>query len=264
MTVPSIRTRTTGCRFRRIPAFILIGLICATAFASNAFIQQARYRISAGFTVPVFQNAGYRVHQETDGSILVETTLSPLRIPARYPCTIDNPQAERVLEENRFDYPISPPAELRRQVSRQHGYVDAVTAVLNHMAANFRYGPADGTPYTGDCNTLCETTVALLTAFGIPARTAVCIVMEQRERTLAGPSLHRMLEIYYPETGWLFSDPTVSHHFVPASYVRLPDHPVQGMLGVTIFRLRPLSVLPELVILKGRTIPSRVNLYRFR
>lgn len=264
MTTTTICRLLWGLRFVFLPVLFLSGFLCVTSSAMDRRMQQARYRFGAEFAVPTYQNAGYRIHQAADGSVLVETTLSPLRIPARYPGVIDSPQAERILQDNRFNSTIQPPADLKLQVTRQRGYVDAVTAVLDHVAANFRYGPTDGSPYSGDCNTLCETTVELLTAFNIPARTAVCIVMEQPERTMAGPSLHRMVEIYYPGTGWLFSDPTVSHHFVPPSYVRLPAHPAHDMLGVTISRLRPLPPLPDLVILKGRTIPARVNLYRFQ
>jgi hypothetical protein len=61
---------------------------------------------------------------------------------------------------------------------------------------------------------------------------------------------HRWIEVYYPDVGWVFSDPRVSHHYVPATYLRLASTQLdvaQGMDALLLEsqdRLVPLDLYP--------------------
>jgi hypothetical protein len=88
------------------------------------------------------------------------------------------------------------------------------------------------------CTGAARLTVALLAAVGIEAREVAGWVVEpgpgKRER-----GYHRWVEVYFPDVGWVFSDPLASHHWVPATYVRLASDELeigQGLDGLLLER----------------------------
>jgi hypothetical protein len=72
----------------------------------------------------------------------------------------------------------------------------------------------------GDAAGIARLAVALLTAVGIEARPVHGWVVGVPEVGAPhGP--HTWIEVRYPDRGWCFSDPLRTHHYVPATYVRL-------------------------------------------
>lgn len=116
---------------------------------------------------------------------------------------------------------------------------DAVSRVLGWVSRNLRYEldrtlPQDAESVlerrSGYCTGVARLTVALLRALDIPAReVAGWVVREQGRTGISG--YHRWLEVYYPDRGWVMSDPLSSHHFVPATYLRLAAETVTGDSG---------------------------------
>ena len=227
-------------------------------------IQSASYRLHPEISVPEYENQGYVFRSLPGGTFQVQVDASPFRNSTPYPTPINNLEAKTLLIRNADHYSIQIPKLLATRIAEQRGYVDVVTEILDWVAGHFTYGKTDGTPYRGDCNTLTDTTISLLTAFEIPARPAVGIVMETDSRVLAGPALHRFVEIYYPPAGWMFSDPLASHHFVPASYVFIPEKMADLYLGTKITRISTLPELKPVAILNYSAIPKRINLFRFK
>lgn len=93
------------------------------------------------------------------------------------------------------------------------------------------------------CTGVARLTVALLEAIGIEAREVVGYVAESGSGTVERGYLergyHRWVEIYFPDRGWVFSDPLTSHHYVPATYVRLASDQLevtQGLDGLLLER----------------------------
>jgi hypothetical protein len=82
---------------------------------------------------------------------------------------------------------------------------------------------------SGYCTGIARLTVGLLRAVGIPAREVPGYVVAA---DVAGPGgakgYHRWVEVHYDDVGWVFSDPLATHHWVPATYVRLDREELVG------------------------------------
>jgi hypothetical protein len=73
---------------------------------------------------------------------------------------------------------------------------------------------------SGYCTGIARLAVTMLSRAGIPAREVAGIVVTgdgESSTTL----YHRWIEVEYSDRGWIFSDPSSFHHYVPAHYVRL-------------------------------------------
>ncbi|NOZ13395.1 MAG: transglutaminase domain-containing protein [Acidobacteria bacterium] len=227
-------------------------------------LQSATYRFAPATSLPSYKNAGYEISQSGNGLIRVAVNAGPLKNNTLYPVQIQNKSARDVLRSNRVQpFPPSLPEIARRIVRPCHGYFQAVTALLNWVSRHFSYRLKGRTPLTGDCTAAAVLTVQLLSLAGIPARKATGVVVNGKQRVLSGKALHSFVEIYYPGTGWLFSDPLASHHFIPATYVLLHDASASNYFGLTLKCVKePKPLRP--VITKDRSgIPGRVNLFRF-
>jgi len=249
----------------KLTLFGLVGAVfISTAIASGVTgKQQATYSFDHHVPIQPYQNNGYRLEVFDDKQVRVTADISPFRNDTPYPAAIGDPEARACLTETGSVPDIPVPAGLRNEMSQQRGYVSAVDTILTYVGRRFRYGQPGHSPFCGDCNTLSETTIHLMAAFGIPARRAVFIVVDENRKTLSGPSLHSVVEIFYPGSGWMFSDPAASHHFVPASYIRLPDADPAPLLGLQIRRKGALPALRHVGILLQSNIPKRINLFRF-
>ena len=139
---------------------------------------------------------------------------------------------------------------------------EAVTALMTHVADTIRYAynpPQYDAVYTlkagtGNCQNLAHYSLALLRASGIPARIVGGIslsepwqvAMENGQSWIQrmGQGGHAWIEIYFPDLGWLSSDPLYSRQFTPTRHVKqthgldandindswlsAPTHPVYG------------------------------------
>jgi hypothetical protein len=72
----------------------------------------------------------------------------------------------------------------------------------------------------GYCTGIARLTVALLAAVGIPSREVPGFVVSPPGGGVPA-GFHRWVEVRFDDAGWVFSDPLLTHHYVPATYVRL-------------------------------------------
>jgi transglutaminase-like putative cysteine protease len=133
--------------------------------------------------------------------------------------------------------PSLPPAPERDVFARQAAgdsrlEADAVSRILIAIASRLRYDadlrqPQDPvTVFTsgrGSCVGFSELAVDLLRRVGIRSRTVQGIVRtrpgEPSHDARIGGSYHRWIEVYYPDRGYVFSDPSASINGVDARYI---------------------------------------------
>lgn len=177
-----------------------------------------------GAAVEAYANAGYRLTINGDGSATIEVDLAPLRSRTGFVPALDDGVAPEV---GKLAVALTAGARDR---------YDAVSRVLEWVRANVGYHldrGLDQSPEavlgrrTAYCTGYARLAVALLTAIGIEAREVPGYVFEGLP---GGPpaGFHRWIEVSYPDRGWVFSDPLASHHFVPATYLRLADDRLVG------------------------------------
>lgn len=182
---------------------------------------QDRLEVSLPVDAPIssYQNNGYRLEVE-DGRARVTVDVQPLV----------------------SDYPFQAPERLPRtavqRLSRAltagaESRYDAVSRILGWISDNVRYHldrQADQSPEAvlerreAYCTGSARLAVSLLDAVGIEAREVAGLLLESPN--LGGEAappvgFHRWIEVFYPDRGWVFSDPMASHHFVPATYLPL-------------------------------------------
>jgi len=186
---------------------------------------QSRVVPPAGAVIQPYANAGYEL-RFVAGAIEVRVDLEPLESSAPYQA----PAADRDGRLVGIARDLTADATTRYQ---------AVTSLLGWVRENVRYEldrtkPQDplavlerGSAY---CTGIARLSVALLRAAGIEAREVPGYVLED---LASGPraGFHRWVEVYYPDRGWVFSDPVATLNYVPASYVRLADERLQESPG---------------------------------
>lgn len=177
-----------------------------------------------GVAIESYANAGYRVLVNGDGSATIEVDLEPLRSRSGFRPVLAGDVAPEV---GKLAVALTAGARDR---------YDAVSRVLEWVRSNVGYQldrGLDQSPEavlgrrTAYCTGYARLAVALLTAIGIEAREVPGYVFEG---VAGGPpaGFHRWIEVSYPDRGWVFSDPLASHHFVPATYLRLADDRLVG------------------------------------
>jgi hypothetical protein len=208
---------------RRFAAALALAVILPLAFAAAARPQalalagsdRVRLQLPAAGLVESYQNAGYRL-QVSGGVATVEVSLAPLR--SRQP----------------FSLPSSPAADplavLARGVATgSRTRYEAVTRVLVWVTRNVAYdldrhesqnALAVLARRRGYCTGVARLTVALLKALDIPAREVPGFLVAPAAGAIPA-GFHRWVEVRYDDVGWVFSDPLLALHYVPATYVRL-------------------------------------------
>lgn len=135
---------------------------------------------------------------------------------------------------------------------------EAVQKILRWVNDNITYeldpkGPVSASDVLkekkGYCVGYSNLATALLRASGIPCRNVHGIHINDdsispgdgyQPVSLKGITLHRWIEIYYPDVGWVFSDARYSVNFIGANYIFLTHQdgwnsfPVELLEGVTI------------------------------
>ena len=189
----------------------------------------ARIVPPAGAVVEPYANVGYEL-RFADGAVEVRVDLEPLETHAPYSppsAPAGNGRVERLARE------LTAGATTR--------WV-AVESILGWVGRNVRYELDRELSQEPDevllrrrgyCTGIARLTVALLEAAGIEAREVPGYRLEAApEGEIAvGLGFHRWVEIYYPDRGWVFSDPVASHQFVPATYLRLADERLEWAPG---------------------------------
>jgi hypothetical protein len=180
-------------------------------------------RLPGSARVEGYANAGYRLTVDGDHG-MVEVVLPPLRSSDRF-----TPPAPLAAD---------PLALLARAVtSGSRSRYEAASRLLAWVARNVTYeldraAPQDAlavlTRRRGYCTGVARLTVGLLRAVGIPAREVPGFVVASPGAGIPA-GFHRWVEIGYSDAGWVFSDPLLTHHYVPATYVRLASEELRAM-----------------------------------
>ncbi len=225
-----------GCR---LWGWLLAGVVAGSAAAAEPRVglavegfDRARLLAPAGARVEDYENAGYRLRVE-GGEVRVEVDASALASNARFAAPRRNPPRGPI---HRLARSLTAGAETRYQ---------AISRVLGWVAGAITYDLDRGQPQdaltvlrrrSGYCTGVARLTVALLTAAGIPAREVPGYVIDPNAARGRRSGYHRWIEAYLPDRGWVFSDPLASHHYVPATYLRLaaeeldPERGIEGRL----------------------------------
>jgi hypothetical protein len=172
----------------------------------------------AGARIEPYENAGYRLRILDDGRVEVSVDLAPIKSEAPFVMPIREDQA-----------PPSGVEKLSRSlVSGSRTQYTAVSRILGWVASNIRYDldRSEGqdahlvlSRRSGYCTGISRLAVAMLDSVGLEAREVSGYVVGE---TPAAPmGYHRWIEVRLEDRGWLFSDPSSSHHFVPSTYLRL-------------------------------------------
>lgn len=206
---------------------ILFGL----ASVLSAGEQAAVYRASGADTklFDQYDNDGYslEVAPGPGGSVelRVRVSDSPLASTAPFPAADRSPRASRVAAPERDSF-------ARRLAAGSRTQAEAVQRVLVGLLSRVAYDPdrlrrqdpaavfSTGRAY---CVGFAELAVDLLTRVGISARTVQGVLATEPgsdgyESKLGG-AYHRWIEVYYPDRGYVFSDPSASINGVDARYV---------------------------------------------
>ncbi len=172
-----------------------------------------------GAQVAEYANQGYELRRNQDGTWTVQVDLAPLasRTPFRAP---DAAAAASNGSVGRLAAALTAGATTR---------YEAVTRVLAWVADQISYDLDRRLDQSAEavlerrsayCTGISRLTVALLSSVEIEAREVPGYVVGAAPAGAQG-GFHRWVEVHYPDRGWVFSDPVATHHFVPATYLRL-------------------------------------------
>lgn len=211
---------------------LLLAAVLAVAFAAPAGAgeQVARYR-AAGQDARLFEqydNDGFslQVAAATDGSLDLEVRVSdaPLASGAPFPTGVSR--------DSKLPAAADRDAFAERAVQGSQRQDEAVRRVLMAMAGEIRYDPdharlqdpaAVFASRRAYCVGFAELAVDLLRRVGITARTVQGILRSEPGSPAFDPAIggayHRWIEVYYPDRGFVFSDPRLSVNGVDARYI---------------------------------------------
>lgn len=213
---------------RRARCALLAAAGLLVALAGGALAQavalvgsdRVRLELPAGSLVESYANGGYRLSVE-GGEATVEIDLAPLRSAQPFALPAAKRDADAV-------------ARLARAVATgATTRYEAVTRVLQWVARHVAYDLDRGAPQdaaavlqrrSGYCTGVARLSVALLAALEVPAREVPGFLVAPAGGSVEGKApagFHRWIEVRYDDVGWVFSDPLVALHYVPATYVRL-------------------------------------------
>ena len=210
-------------------------------------LDRARTLPPAGALTEAYVGAGYSLTFDDSGAVLVEVDTTPLESRARF--------APLPSAEVRATDPV---ARVARSITAGADTAyEASSRVLGWVARHIAYeldrdadqdAAAVLSRRSGYCTGIARLSVAMLTAIGLDAREVAGYVVDDGD---GGPrGFHRWIETHLPDIGWVMSDPLVSHHYVPATYVRLASEtlaPRDGMEGLLLERrdgLTPVDLYP--------------------
>lgn len=232
-------------------------LLSATAARAAGFavegVDRSRLLAPAGAHITPYSNSGYRLEVVGD-EVRVEVDASPLVSSSRFlPIKADGPRPKerdgRNVEptDRGLDGASAGTVErLARGVTAgAETQYEATSRILGWIARHIDYNldrqqPQDSESVlerrSGYCTGVARLTVSMLEAVGIESREVAGYVVGGG----SGPhGYHRWVETFLSDRGWVFSDPLSTHHYVPATYIRLGSEmvlPEQGMEGLLLER----------------------------
>lgn len=235
--------------------------------------QAAAYRASGSDKrlFDQYDNDGYSlaVSSAPDGSLELRVRVSDAPLESRAPFPTTLPREDALLPAPDRD------AFARTLAEGSPTQAEAVRRVLLGIAAQIRYDPdrlrkqdpaAVFSTRRAYCVGFAELAVDLLRRLRIRARTVQGILRTEpgtdRYEAEIGGTYHRWIEVWYPDRGWVFSDPWASVNGVDARYLPFDrraltrpkglavteEEPVEGALGYasvkagsTVVRVRAVA-----------------------
>ncbi|MEP6993802.1 MAG: transglutaminase-like domain-containing protein [Acidobacteriota bacterium] len=245
---------------RSVAAGILaLGVGILTARGDELAVYRAQGSDSGLFDQ--YDNDGYSlaVSRASDGVLELRVRVSdqPLESHAPFPTGMPrDPSLSASAERDAFAQALAEGAQTQ---------VQAVERVLSAIASSVRYDtdrsrrqdPASVfASRRAHCVGFSELAVDLLRRVGIPARTVQGILRARpgtdgyEERI--GGVYHRWIEIYYPDRGFVFSDPSSSINSVDSRYVAFGKRALERPRGLRLTRIEssgrldyPILRLPD-------------------
>ena len=200
------------------------------------------------FRLPSYRNNGFRQDaEEVAGGQIIH-------IESRNQLLLSKVASKRVI------LPEAGMAGLLKALNAvEHPYLaDQVATLIDWLRREFKYETEffpDQSPArlladkSGNCVGFCNLALLVLRRMGVRARYVTGIAFKKEDRVqllLEGRVLHRWIEIFYEDVGWVFCDPSGKVNFVEATYLIL------GIEG-----LHPLAGQMD------RAVGTRVELLRF-
>lgn len=250
---------------------VLIVLLLGAAASLTAGEQTAVYR-AAGADARLFDqydNDGYslEVSPGADGSmeLRVRVSDSPLASTAPFPA-LERAHAARVSAPDRDAF-------ARRLAAGSRTEVEAVRRILLGLVSRVAYDPdrlrrqdpaavfVSGRAY---CVGFAELAVDLLGRVGISARTVQGVLKTEPGAdgydSKIGGVFHRWIEVYYPDRGYVFSDPSASINGVDARYVAFSARALVRPRALTMTPIRIAGDLDYATVRAGdRALRVRSN-----
>lgn len=230
-------------------------------YSNNGFIQKIGKK----------ENGRIEVHVEVLGDSL-DSTL-------RFPITFTQPSWLRPYLSS-TEYIQSDNNEIKKLAKRLTRYCryqsEAVQEILGWVNTNIQYDLEQVglksaldvlNEKRGYCIGYSNLSLALLRAAGIPCRNVHGIFFDRKDiedrdtfypLSMSGVTLHRWIEVYYADTGWVFSDPRFSVNHVLASHIFLSqqdgyeDYPAEPLLGTEISLVDDRNEISYLDLVKNK------------
>jgi len=211
---------------------VCAGMLLAAALAApSARAEERAVYLAEGADIRLFDqydNDGYSLAVEAaaGGSVALRVRVSdsPLESAAPFPTGAARDETLAAAPE-RDAFAREAAGDSRRQV-------DAVARILVAVASRVRYDPDRRRPQDpaavfasgrADCVGFAELAVDLLRRVGIRARTVQGFFRAEPGDPAYDPriggSYHRWIEVYYPDRGYVFSDPSASINGVDTRYI---------------------------------------------
>lgn len=206
-----------------------------------------------------YSNNGYsqQIAPGDEGTVKAEISVKcdDLNSEIPYPVRYDLPSWLKPYVLPGLDIQSDSPEIINRakQIVKGSKYqYEAVQKILRWVNDNITYdldlkGPKTAVAVLlerkGYCVGYSNLAAALLRASGIPCRNVHGIHInddsaadsgEYKPLSLKGITLHRWIEIYYPDVGWVFSDPKYSINFIGANYIFLAHQNGQDNFPATL------------------------------
>lgn len=234
-------------RIARVVVLCGMALIaCRTAAASQVFVKgsaSATYflkRVPAWLTIGTHTTNGYSLERglpDWEGRLRLKVTVNADVMLSRAPFEVREEQVPSYYKEfleSEVGVPVGakPFKKLASDLVRGCKYEsDAVEAILTWIGENVTYDNSskDEDPFLvyekrrGQCVGLANLALTLLRSAGIPARAVQGFILTpdgaEGSETRMDFQLHRFIEVYYPDLGWIFSDPQKTVNFVSTAYL---------------------------------------------
>jgi hypothetical protein len=235
---------------------VALGILCLTA-ALPALAQRAvairgtddvLVQAPPGMVIHPYSNIGYHLTRADDGWH-IQVNATPLASRAAFRLPAASAPGDEI------------ESLARRLTASESTVYGAASRVLDWVARNIEYqldrtSPQDAETVlrrrTGYCTGIARLTVRLLSAVGIESREVPGYVVASTVAAHGIVGYHRWVEIHYPDRGWAFSDPIASHHYVPATYLRLASEQLDPLWAGSEVRLTrrrrdltPVDVYPS-------------------